>query len=69
MVDNTTYADAAHTPELALRQLFVASRLPEPLRRAIADMNLVTIDHIASIGDSLDRFKVTIQAMLTLPVL
>eukprot|EP00971_Amphidinium_carterae_P342341 6481617-Amphidinium_carterae.3 len=64
MVDTTTYDSMDATPDLALRQLFVSARLPETIRKGLADSGILTIDHVAAISESLPGFKESIQTLL-----
>eukprot|EP00971_Amphidinium_carterae_P326759 6457758-Amphidinium_carterae.2 len=56
MADATSYSSSDSTPDLALRQLFVAARLPEQIRKGLADCGILTIDHVAAIAESMDGF-------------
>eukprot|EP00971_Amphidinium_carterae_P206325 4094231-Amphidinium_carterae.1 len=62
---DTTQHGADAIPELPLRQLFqiVLACLPEGLRRLLADEGVLTLDHIASFGDSFDSFKTSMRGI------
>eukprot|EP00971_Amphidinium_carterae_P139896 2771650-Amphidinium_carterae.1 len=63
MADDTEYADEQHTPQLPLRQLFVAARVPNKVRRLFGDWQLLSVDHVASMADSLDGFKAVVRSL------
>ena len=65
MVDATVYASIDETPELAVRQIFVKTRMPGQLRRLCADKGLLDADAWAAVADTLETFKANIQRLLT----
>ena len=64
MVDRTTYTDAGHTPDLALRQIFGRQRVPADLCKRVADTGLLTVETFAMLGDTITQVKQTIRTML-----
>ena len=64
MVDRTTYSDAAHTPDLPLRQIFGRQRLPEALCQTVADANLLTVETFSTLGDTIAAVKTTLKAII-----
>ena len=64
MVDRTVYADADHTPELPLRQIFGQLKLNQDLCKLAADTGLLTVGHFAMLGDDISSVKDTIKNMM-----
>eukprot|EP00438_Fugacium_kawagutii_P023814 Skav204935 [mRNA] locus=scaffold2514:68997:87350:+ [translate_table: standard] len=64
MVDRTTYADEAHTPKIALRQIFGRLGLREPLCRAAADASLLTVEVFAMLGDTAANAKTALRTLI-----
>eukprot|EP00971_Amphidinium_carterae_P015407 304178-Amphidinium_carterae.1 len=65
MADETEYADGEHTPEVALRHLFVNAKVPTRIRRLFADKGVLTIDHVAAMADNLDGFKSVVRTLFS----
>ena len=63
MVDRTVYADDAHTPKIALRQIFGRMGLPQALCRSAADGCSVEI--FAMLGDTAQAVKTSLRTMIT----
>lgn len=68
MVDRTVYP-ADHTPELSLRQLFARHRVPEPVRLLFSASNLLTVDTVSVLGDTIAGVKATVTALVGDPAL
>ena len=64
MVDRTTYADADHTPKIALRQIFGRMGLREALCRSSADKGLLSVEVFAMLGDTATVVKNTLKTMI-----
>ena len=64
MVDRTAYADEAHTPKIALRQIFGRHALRDGLCRAAADAGLLSVEVFAMLGDTADKAKDSIRTMI-----
>ena len=64
MVDRTKYADEAHTPKIALRQIFGRMGLREGLCRAAADGGLLSVEVFAMLGDTASAVKTTLKTMI-----
>ena len=67
MVDRTVYTDAAHTPDLPLRQIFGRQRVPEDLCKRVADSKLLTVETFAMLGDTIAAVKTTLKALIPDP--
>ena len=65
MVDRTTYRDEAHTPKIALRQIFGRLSLKEDLCKLAADSGLLSVEVVAMLGDSATAVK---KSLMTLSV-
>ena len=64
MVDRTPYTDEAHTPKIALRQIFGRRSLREGLCVAAANAGLLSVEVFAMLGDTAKKAKDTIKAMI-----
>ena len=64
MVDRTVYADEAHTPKIALRQIFGRLALRSELCRAAADGGLLSVEVFAMLGDTATAVKTSLQTLL-----
>ena len=64
MVDRTAYADEAHTPKIALRQIFGRLGLRSELCRAAADGGLLSVEVFAMLGDTATAVKTALQTLL-----
>ena len=64
MVDRTAYADEAHTPKIALRQIFGRLGLRSELCRAAADGGLLSVEVFAMLGDTATAVKTSLQTLL-----
>lgn len=64
MVDLTAYADEAHTPKIALRQIFGRLGLRSELCRAAADGGLLSVEVFAMLGDTATAVKTSLQTLL-----
>eukprot|EP00438_Fugacium_kawagutii_P016453 Skav207243 [mRNA] locus=scaffold523:477791:485726:- [translate_table: standard] len=64
MVDRTTYADEAHTPKIALRQIFGRLGLRTELCRAAADSGLLNVEVFAMLGDSAAASKTALRTLI-----
>ena len=64
MVDRTVYADEAHTPKIALRQIFGRLGLSSDLCRASADAGLLSVEVFAMLGDAAGPVKTSLQTLL-----
>jgi hypothetical protein len=60
MVDRTAYADEAHTPKIALRQIFGRLGLRSELCRAAADGGLLSVEVFAMLGDTATAVKTSL---------
>ena len=65
MMDETRYASLDMTPELALRQIFVKTRMPSNIRLLVANKGLLDADAWAAVGEALEQFKTNITRLLT----
>ena len=63
-IDATKYAEAK-VPEWSLRQVFADSKLPESLRRAVADHDILTLEVFSNLGDDMKSFKEAMCKVLT----
>ena len=57
MMDATVYPSADLTPELAVRQIFVKTRVSEALQLIAAKKGLLDADSWAAIADNLEKFR------------
>lgn len=64
MVDRTTYTDEAHTPKLALRQIFGRQGLKSELCVAAADAGLLSVEVFAMLGDTAAAAKTALRAIV-----
>ena len=64
MVDRTQYADDAHTPKIALRQIFGRLALRPGLCRSAADAGLLTVEVFAMLGDAAATVKDTLRNVI-----
>jgi hypothetical protein len=64
MVDRTVYAYEAHTPKIALRQIFGRLGLSADLCRASADAGLLSVEVFAMLGDAAGPVKTSLQTLL-----
>ena len=64
MVDRTIYVDAATTPELSLRQIFVRHRVPAAVCLLFANNGLLTIDSCSVLGDSQETVRTTVRQLI-----
>eukprot|EP00913_Durusdinium_trenchii_P033252 g31129.t1 len=64
MVDRTTYTDEAHTPKLALRQIFGRQGLKSELCVAAADSGLLSVEVFAMLGDTAAAAKTALRAIV-----
>ena len=64
MVDRTQYADADHTPVIALRQIFGRLGLKEQLCRAAADAGLLKVEVFAMLGETAGPVKDNLKTMI-----
>ena len=64
MVDRTVYADEAHTPKIALRQIFGRMGLRQALCRSSADKGLLSVEVFAMLGDTATAVKNTLKTMI-----
>ena len=64
MVDRTVYADDAHTPKIALRQIFGRMGLPQALCRSAADGGLLSVEIFAMLGDTAQAVKTSLRTMI-----
>ena len=64
MVDRTDYADEAHTPKIALRQIFGRLGLRSELCRAAADGGLLSVEVFAMLGDTATAVKTSLQTLI-----
>jgi hypothetical protein len=64
-LDATIYTDKEHTPELALRQIFVVTNVDLAQRKALADMMFVKVDNFAAVADSATGFRTQICLILS----
>ena len=64
MVDRTAYADADHTPAIALRQIFGRMSLKEGLCRAAADAGLLKVEVFAMLGDTANQVKTNLKTVV-----
>ena len=63
MVDRTNYPDKDHTLELQVRQLFARQKLPEALCLRLADKQLISLERISMLGETVAETKGTILAL------
>ena len=63
-MDRTAYADEAHTPKIALRQIFGRLGLRSELCRAAADGGLLSVEVFAMLGDTATAVKTSLQTLL-----
>ena len=64
MVDRTVYADDAHTPKIALRQIFGRLSLRTELCRAAADSGLLSVEVFAMLGDAAAAVKTALRTVV-----
>lgn len=64
MVDRTTYTDEAHTPKIALRQIFGRLSLRENLCKLAADAGLLSVEVVAMLGDTAAAVKESIKTLV-----
>ena len=64
MVDRTQYTDEAHTPKIALRQIFGRLSLRSELCKAAADAGLLTVEVLAMLGDNAGTVKDNIKSLI-----
>ena len=64
MVDRTAYTDEAHTPKIALRQIFGRLALRSELCRAAANGGLLSVEVFAMLGDTATAVKTALQTLL-----
>ena len=64
MVDRTVYANEAHTPKIALRQIFGRLGLRTELCRAAADSGLVSVEVFAMLGDAAAAVKTALRTVI-----
>eukprot|EP00438_Fugacium_kawagutii_P025627 Skav209730 [mRNA] locus=scaffold528:549072:557286:- [translate_table: standard] len=64
MVDRPSYADEAHTPKIALRQIFGRLGLRTELCRAAADSGLLNVEVFASLGDTAAASKTALRTLI-----
>ena len=64
MVDRTTYRDEAHTPKIALRQIFGRLNLKEDLCKLAADSGLLSVEVVAMLGDSTTAVKKSLMTLV-----
>ena len=64
MVDRTVYADEAHTPKIALRQIFGRLSLRTELCRAAADNGLLSVEVFAMLGDAAAAVKTALRTVI-----
>ena len=64
MVDRTAYADDAHTPKIALRQIFGRMGLSTDLCRASADVGLLSVEVFAMLSDAAGPVRTSLQTLL-----
>ena len=64
MVDRTVYADEAHTPKIALRQIFGRLSLRTELCRAAADSGLLSVEVFAMLGDAAAAVKNALRTVI-----
>ena len=64
MVDRTTYADEAHTPKIALRQIFGRQNLPSALCLSAANAGLLSVEVFAMLGDTAQAAKDQLRALI-----
>eukprot|EP00435_Cladocopium_sp_Y103_P009415 s1300_g2.t1 len=64
MVDRTVYADEAHTPKIALRQIFGRLSLSTDLCRAAADSGLLSVEVFAMLGDAAAAVKTALRTLI-----
>ena len=62
-MDATQYP-VGSVPELALRQIFARSNVPEPVRLAITKRGLLDVDALGALGDTMAAAKQTAEALL-----
>ena len=65
MVDRAVYTDDAHTPKLALRQIFGRLGTPSALCKAAADKNLLSVETLAVLGETISGTKATMKLLWT----
>ena len=63
-MDRTAYADEAHTPKIALRQIFGRLGLRSELCCAAADGGLLSVEVFAMLGDTATAVKTSLQTLL-----
>lgn len=64
MVDRTTYTDEAHTPKIALRQIFGRLGLKTDLCNAAADAGLLNVEVFAMLGDTAAASKTALRTLI-----
>ena len=64
MADTTNYS-AENTPELAVRQILLKSRVPEALRVTLANLGFIDPDSWSAIADSQSDFKEAVKGLVT----
>ena len=64
MVDRTQYTDEAHTPKIALRQIFGRLALRSELCKSAADAGLLTVEVFAMLGDAAGAVKDTLKGLI-----
>lgn len=64
MVDRTQYTDEAHTPKIALRQIFGRLGLRQPLCKAAADASLLSVEVVAMLGDTAAASKTALRTLI-----
>lgn len=64
MVDRTTYVDEAHTPKIALRQIFGRLGLRQPLCLAAANASLLNVEVVAMLGDTAAAAKTALRTLI-----
>lgn len=64
MVDRTAYADEAHTPKIALRQIFGRLSLREALCRSAANAELLSVEVFAMLGDTAANAKTALRTLI-----
>lgn len=60
----TTYTDEAHTPKIALRQIFGRLSLKENLCKLAADAGLFSVEVVAMLGDTAAAVEESIKTLV-----
>ena len=69
MVNTTEYPSKDKTPDLAVKQVFVKTLLPQALRLKAAEAGLLDPDAWAAASDTLEGFKKNVERIFTREVL